>query len=92
MGGCDLYRDEREARRKLMYVPDVPRFYLELTAWTPALHRPPTTRSINFEQQAERLRAFGLWDARDLFPSLLPQDAPELAWCWLLSARLRRCC
>ncbi|MEN6410492.1 MAG: ATP-binding cassette domain-containing protein, partial [Anaerolineaceae bacterium] len=31
--GFDLYRDEEEAHRRLMFVPDVPRFYLELTAW-----------------------------------------------------------
>lgn len=33
VSGFDLYRDEVEARRRLVYVPDVPRFYLELTAW-----------------------------------------------------------
>jgi ABC-type multidrug transport system ATPase subunit len=33
VAGYDLYRDEVEVRRRLVYVPDVPRFYLELTAW-----------------------------------------------------------
>ncbi len=31
--GYDLYADEVEVRRRMIYVPDVPRFYLELTAW-----------------------------------------------------------
>ena len=31
--GFDLYRDEVEAKRRLAFVPDVPRFYTELTAW-----------------------------------------------------------
>ena len=33
VSGFDLYQDEVEVRRRLAYVPDVPRFYLELTAW-----------------------------------------------------------
>ena len=33
VSGFDLYRDEVEVRRRLVFVPDVPRFYLELTAW-----------------------------------------------------------
>ena len=33
VSGFDLERDEVEARRRMVYVPDVPRFYLELTAW-----------------------------------------------------------
>ena len=31
--GYDLYRDEVEAKSRLAYVPDVPRFYTELTVW-----------------------------------------------------------
>ncbi|MFA5873705.1 MAG: ATP-binding cassette domain-containing protein, partial [Anaerolineales bacterium] len=31
--GHDLYADEPEAKRALAFMPDVPRFYAELTAW-----------------------------------------------------------
>ena len=31
--GFDLYRDEIQAKSRLAFVPDVPRFYTELTAW-----------------------------------------------------------
>src|SRR4030042_5538663 len=31
--GYDLYQDEREAKQRLAFVPDVPRFYHELTPW-----------------------------------------------------------
>ena len=31
--GFDLYRDEAQAKARLAYVPDVPRFYTELTVW-----------------------------------------------------------
>lgn len=66
----DLYHDEVEARRRLVYMPDVPRFYLELTAWEHlrfiALANQART---NFASRAEALlRTFGLWEARNLFP------------------------
>src|SRR5512142_1799472 len=31
VAGHDLYRSEREAKRAMAYVPDVPHFYTELT-------------------------------------------------------------
>ena len=31
--GFNLYREERQAKQRLAFVPDVPRFYTELTAW-----------------------------------------------------------
>ncbi len=31
--GYDLYQDEVAAKQRLAFVPDVPRFYLELTTW-----------------------------------------------------------
>jgi ABC-2 type transport system ATP-binding protein len=68
--GHDLYGEEKAARQGLAYVPDVPVFYQELTAWehlqfiAQAHHA-----AANFESRAERLlRDFGLWEARDLFP------------------------
>ena len=70
VGGFDLYRDERPARQRLAYVPDVPVFYHELTAWE---HLRFIALAHNaeegFEERAEKLlREFGLWEARDLYP------------------------
>jgi len=68
--GFDLYADEREAKRNLAFVPDVPRFYTELSAWEHlqfiALAHDAGT---GFAERAERLlREFGLWEARHLYP------------------------
>ena len=68
--GFDLYREERQAKQRLAFVPDVPRFYTELTAWE---HVHFFARAFNapdnFEIKAERLlKEFYLWDAKDLFP------------------------
>lgn len=70
VSGFDLYRDEVEVRRRMVFVPDVPRFYVELTAWE---HLQFITMAHGvgegFEGRAEKLlRRFGLWEARDLFP------------------------
>lgn len=68
--GHDLYEDERQAKRQLAFVPDVPRFYTELTAWehlyfTAQAHKVGAA----FGKSAETLlREFGLWDARNLYP------------------------
>lgn len=68
--GHDPYLDESAARRALALVPDVPRFYLELTAWEHLRFIAQThDAEMGFEGRAETLmRAFGLWEARDLFP------------------------
>ena len=68
--GFDLYRQERPAKQRLAFVPDVPRFYQELTAWEHlrfiALAH---DAGEGFERRAETLlREFELWDARDLYP------------------------
>jgi ABC-2 type transport system ATP-binding protein len=68
--GFDLYRDERQAKQRLAFVPDVPRFYQELTAWE---HLRFVALAHNagdgFERKAEGLlREFGLWEAKDLYP------------------------
>ncbi|REG08549.1 ABC transporter ATP-binding protein [Pelolinea submarina] len=70
VGGFDLDRDEVEARRRLVYVPDVPRFYLELTAWEHLRFIALANQADgNFEERAEALlRTFGLWESRNLFP------------------------
>lgn len=68
--GHDLYEDERAARRELAYVPDVPVFYQELTAWEHLYFIALAHDAAQgFEDRAERLlRDFGLWEARNLFP------------------------
>jgi ABC-type multidrug transport system ATPase subunit len=68
--GFDLYHDEVEARARLAFVPDVPRFYTELTAWEHLQFVAYAYRCTDgFERRAETLlREFGLWEARDLFP------------------------
>ncbi len=66
----DLYRDEREAKRRLAFVPDVPRFYTELTAWE-HLQFIALAHGVGdgFAERAETLlKEFNLWEARDLFP------------------------
>ena len=68
--GFDLYADEVEVRRRMIYVPDVPRFYLELTAWE-HLRFIAMANGVGktFEQQAEMLmKKYGIWEAKDLFP------------------------
>ena len=66
----DLYENEVEFHRRLVFVPDVPRFYLELTAWE-HLQFVAMANGVmeDFDQQAEiLLNKLGLWEARDLFP------------------------
>jgi ABC-2 type transport system ATP-binding protein len=68
--GHDLYTEEKEAKRQLAFVPDVPRFYTELTAWE-HLYFIALAHQVGdgFEQRAEKLmREFGLWEARNLYP------------------------
>jgi len=68
--GYDLYRNEVEVRRRMVYVPDVPRFYLELTAWE-HLRFIAMANGVEegFEAKAEDiLKKFGVWEEKDLFP------------------------
>lgn len=68
--GYDLYRDERPARERLAFVPDVPRFYQELTAWE-HLRFIALAHQVekDFPRRAEQLmRQFDLWESRDLYP------------------------
>ncbi|HAE60284.1 MAG TPA: ABC transporter ATP-binding protein [Anaerolineae bacterium] len=68
--GYDLYKDEPEAKRTLAFMPDVPRFYTELTAWEHLRFIAFAHGAENgFDTRAENLlREFGLWEARDLLP------------------------
>jgi ABC-2 type transport system ATP-binding protein len=68
--GYDLYRDEPDAKRALAFMPDVPRFYTELTAWEHLRFLAFAHGAEDgFEIRAESLlRDFGLWEARNLLP------------------------
>jgi len=68
--GYDLYADEPEAKRALAFMPDVPRFYEDLTAWEHLQFLALAHGADDgFEARAETLlREFGLWDARELLP------------------------
>jgi ABC-2 type transport system ATP-binding protein len=68
--GHDLYGDEVEAKSRLAFVPDVPRFYTELTAWEHLRFVALANHAgEGFEVRAEGLmKEFGLWEARDLLP------------------------
>jgi ABC-2 type transport system ATP-binding protein len=68
--GYDLYQEEVAAKQRLAFVPDVPRFYQELTTWE---HLWFISMAFAVEQGWERqaetlLREFGLWESRDLYP------------------------
>lgn len=70
VGEFDLFQDEIEVRRRLAFIPDVPRFYVELTAWEHLRFIAMANDALDgFEGKAEEiLRLFGLWDVRDHFP------------------------
>ena len=70
--GYDLYADEREAKRRIAFVPDVPRFYAELTAWEHLRFLAQAHDAMDgFKERAEQLlKELDLWTARDLFPHL----------------------
>jgi ABC-2 type transport system ATP-binding protein len=68
--GYDLYQDEVAAKQRLAFVPDVPRFYPELTSWE---HLRFISLAFGVEQEWEgraesALREFGLWESRDMYP------------------------
>jgi ABC-2 type transport system ATP-binding protein len=68
--GYDLYQKEREAKQRLAFVPDVPHFYQELTTWEHLRFICLAFGVENgWEERAEsRLREFGLWESRDMYP------------------------
>ncbi len=68
--GFDLYENEVESRRRLAFVPDVPRFYTELTAWEHLKFIALAHEADqDFDHRAEELlRELDLWDGRDLYP------------------------
>jgi ABC-2 type transport system ATP-binding protein len=70
VGGHDLYQAEVEAKRRLAFVPDVPRFYTELTAWEHLKFMALAFGAGDgFDARAEDLmNELGIWEARDLYP------------------------
>ncbi len=70
VAGYDSDNAEVEFRRRLAFVPDVPRFYVELTAWEHLRFIAMANNVIrDFDARAENiLRKLDLWEARDLFP------------------------
>lgn len=71
--GIDIYHHERVAKRKLAFLPDVPRFYQELTVWEHMLFI-SLAHDVRegFEGRAERLlKEFELSEARDMYPHAL---------------------
>jgi ABC-2 type transport system ATP-binding protein len=68
--GFDLVTQEVEAKRRLAFVPDEPRFYSELTAWEHLQFMAQAYRAGDgFAVRAESLlKKFNLWQARDLYP------------------------
>ena len=76
--GHNLYEDEPAARRALAYVPDVPAFYHELTAWEHLSFIAQAHGAADgdapggvepFEERAAHLLTdLGLYEARNLFP------------------------
>lgn len=68
--GFDLYENEVEFHRRLVFVPDVPRFYLELTAWEHLQFIAMANNAMDdFDLRAEDLlKKLDLWEARNLFP------------------------
>lgn len=85
IAGYELQQQEALARGQLAYVPDVPHFYTELTAWE---HLELTARAFkmgaDFAPKAEKLlRWFGLWEAR---------HSPPFTFSRGMSQKLALCC
>ncbi len=70
IAGYDLYSEARHAKLNLAFVPDVPRFYTELTAWEHLRFIARRPRSgQDFPERAETLlKEFGPLGGAGLFP------------------------
>ncbi len=67
--GAPVFRVERQAREKLAFVPDMPTFYDELTAWEHMQLVARLNRVPDWAARAEGLlREAALWDQRDALP------------------------
>ncbi len=68
--GYDLYQEELAAKQRMAFIPDVPRFYPELTSWE-HLYFISLAFGVGqgWEMRAETvLREFGIWESRELYP------------------------
>jgi len=68
--GYELYREELAAKQRMAFIPDVPRFYPELTSWE-HLYFISLAFGVGqgWEMRAETvLREFGIWESRELYP------------------------
>jgi len=90
VSGYDLYDDEPEAKRRLAFVPDVPRFYASLSVWEHIQFIALAHEVTGYEEKAGHLlHELGLWRARHLFPHALSRGMRlKLA---LLLALVRPC-
>lgn len=70
VGEFDFYRDEVEFRRRLAFVPDSPRFYVELTTWEHLRFVAMANKVLDtFDECVESLlKMFGLWHVRHDYP------------------------
>ncbi len=66
----DMASNEIEVRKRLVFVPDVQRFYVTMTVWEHLRFIAMANNVLDgFDQRAEALlREFGLWQTRDHFP------------------------
>lgn len=70
IAGLDPVLHWRETRQAMIFVPDVPRFYLELTAYEHLRFIAAANNALEgFEARAgDLLTRFGLWETKDGFP------------------------
>jgi ABC-2 type transport system ATP-binding protein len=84
--GVPMYSFERQARARVLLVPDTPPFYDELTEWEHVQFIAQANRLTGWQAPAESwLRQFGLWAARDAYPFSLSRGMKyKLALCLAL--------
>lgn len=84
--GIPMYSFERQARARVLLVPDTPPFYDELTEWEHVQFIAQANRLAGWQTPAESwLRQFGLWAARDAYPFSLSRGMRyKLALCLAL--------
>jgi ABC-2 type transport system ATP-binding protein len=84
--GVPMYSFERQARSRVLLVPDTPPFYDELTEWEHVQFVAQANRLTGWQGTAENwLRQFGLWSAREAYPFSLSRGMKyKLALCLAL--------
>ena len=91
ISGVQMYTAERQARARVLLVPDTPPFYDELTEWEHVQFVAQANRLTDWRGPAESwLRQFGLWHARDAYPFSLSRGMKyKLALCLALMLQPR---